>query len=70
MHSQANPMGIFERYLTPWVLLCIIGETRLGLFAREAAQAMGVLIEVPVMLWLVRMVNNSKGWYERTQPHA
>jgi len=20
---------------------------------------------VPVMLWLVRMVNNSKGWYER-----
>ena len=55
-------MGIFERYLTPWVLLCIIGETRLGLFAREAAQAMGVL-----MLWLVRMVNNSKGWYERKQ---
>jgi ACR3 family arsenite transporter len=26
----------------------------------------GVLIEVPVMLWLVRMVNNSRGWYERT----
>ena len=34
------------------------------------ATVVGVLIEVPVMLWLVRMVNNSKGWYERTQPHA
>ena len=34
------------------------------------ATVVGVLIEVPVMLWLVRMVNNSKGWYERTPPHA
>jgi ACR3 family arsenite transporter len=25
----------------------------------------GVLIEVPVMLWLVRMVNASKAWYEK-----
>jgi ACR3 family arsenite transporter len=33
------------------------------------ATVVGVLIEVPVMLWLVRMVNNSKGWYERAQPH-
>ena len=31
------------------------------------ATVVGVLIEVPVMLWLVRMVNNSKGWYERSQ---
>lgn len=29
------------------------------------ATVVGVLIEVPVMLWLVRMVNNSQGWYER-----
>jgi len=29
------------------------------------ATVVGVLIEVPVMLWLVRMVNTSKGWYER-----
>ncbi|MCK0511210.1 ACR3 family arsenite efflux transporter [Aromatoleum buckelii] len=28
------------------------------------ATVVGVLIEVPVMLWLVRMVNASKGWYE------
>lgn len=28
------------------------------------ATVVGVLIEVPVMLWLVRMVNSTKGWYE------
>ena len=34
------------------------------------ATVVGVLIEVPVMLlWLVRMVNNSKGWYERLTEH-
>lgn len=27
------------------------------------ATVVGVLIEVPVMLWLVRMVNQSRGWY-------
>ena len=30
------------------------------------ATVVGVLIEVPVMLWLGRMVNSSKGWYEQT----
>ncbi|MEZ5626877.1 MAG: ACR3 family arsenite efflux transporter [Rhodocyclaceae bacterium] len=29
------------------------------------ATVVGVLIEVPVMLWLVRTVNASKAWYER-----
>ena len=29
------------------------------------ATVVGVLIEVPVMLWLVRMVNRSRAWYER-----
>ncbi|MCB1889326.1 MAG: ACR3 family arsenite efflux transporter [Rhodocyclaceae bacterium] len=29
------------------------------------ATVVGVLIEVPVMLWLVSMVNRSKAWYER-----
>jgi len=29
------------------------------------ATVVGVLIEVPVMLWVVRIVNNSKAWYER-----
>jgi ACR3 family arsenite transporter len=30
------------------------------------ATVVGVLIEVPVMLWVVAVVNRSKGWYERT----
>ncbi len=33
------------------------------------ATVVGVLIEVPVMLWLVRMVNSSRAWYERALPH-
>ena len=28
------------------------------------APVVGVLIEVPVMLLVVRVVNRSKGWYE------
>ncbi len=31
------------------------------------ATVVGVLIEVPVMLLVVRVVNQSKGWYERTE---
>lgn len=29
------------------------------------ATVVGVLIEVPVMLWLVKMVNRSRGWYQQ-----
>ena len=29
------------------------------------ATVVGVLIEVPVMLWLVRIVNRSRHWYDR-----
>lgn len=32
------------------------------------ATVVGVLIEVPVMLLVVKVVNASKGWYERNQP--
>jgi arsenite transporter len=28
------------------------------------ATVVGVLIEVPVMLWLVKLVNKSRPWYE------
>ncbi len=34
------------------------------------ATVVGVLIEVPVMLSVVRIVNRSRGWYERTAPRA
>jgi ACR3 family arsenite transporter len=42
----------------------------ISLFGFESGAALatvvGVLIEVPVMLLVVRVVNSSKGWYERT----
>jgi ACR3 family arsenite transporter len=43
--------------------------TAIGLFGFHSGAALatvvGVLIEVPVMLMLVRLFNGSKGWYER-----
>jgi len=42
----------------------------ISLFGFESGAALatvvGVLIEVPVMLLVVRLVNSTKGWYERT----
>ena len=44
--------------------------TAIGLFGFESGAALatvvGVLVEVPLMLLVVRVVNHSKGWYERT----
>ena len=34
------------------------------------ATVVGVLIEVPVMLSVVRLVNRTKGWYDAAQPAA
>ena len=33
------------------------------------ATVVGVLIEVPVMLWLVKMVNSTRAWYEKPLSH-
>lgn len=42
----------------------------ISLFGFESGAALatvvGVLIEVPAMLLVVKIVNRSKGWYERT----
>jgi ACR3 family arsenite transporter len=59
MHNQTNPMGFFERYLTLWVFLCIIGGTLLGLFAPEAAHSVGAMeiaqVNIPVglLIWVM-----------------
>jgi arsenite transporter len=46
--------------------------TAISLFGLNSGAALatvvGVLIEVPVMLFVVRVVNNTKNWYERTSP--
>jgi len=47
--------------------------TAIGLFGFNSGAALatvvGVLVEVPVMLSVVRIVNASKGWYESAQRH-
>lgn len=44
----------------------------IALFGFESGAALatvvGVLVEVPVMLSVVKIVNNSKGWYEKNEP--
>ncbi|BEV72317.1 ACR3 family arsenite efflux transporter [Paludibacterium sp. B53371] len=47
--------------------------TAISLFGFESGAALatvvGVLIEVPVMLLVVRVVNGSRDWYEHPRPH-
>ncbi len=62
---------------------CLIGASNffelavaaaISLFGFESGAALatvvGVLIEVPVMLLVVRVVNASRGWYESGAPSA
>ena len=48
--------------------------TAISLYGLESGAALatvvGVLVEVPVMLSVVRIVNSSRGWYERGQQSA
>ena len=59
MSSQSSPMSLFERYLSLWVLLCIIAGTLLGLYLPGAAQAVGALevaqVNIPVglLIWVM-----------------
>ena len=39
-------------------------------FAAALATVVGVLIEVPVMLLVVKIVNQSKAWYEQGLPRS
>lgn len=58
-HANASPLGLFERYLSLWVFLCILGGTLLGLWAPSATQAIGALtvaevnLPVGVLIWLM-----------------
>ncbi|MBP1312802.1 ACR3 family arsenite efflux pump ArsB [Herbaspirillum sp. 1130] len=51
--------------------LAVAGAISLFGFQSGAALAtvVGVLIEVPVMLLVVKIVNDSKHWYESAPPH-
>lgn len=61
-HRDADtpaPMGVFERYLTVWVVLCIVVGVALGHFFPAPAQALGRLevakvnLPVAVLIWLM-----------------
>lgn len=72
-------LGFFERYLTIWVAMSIVAGIGLGKIAPGIAKSLdaiaiyssgaalatvvGVLIEVPVMLMLVRICLKTKDWF-------
>ncbi len=60
MHSETKaPMGLFERYLTLWVALCIVAGMALGHWLPGPFQAIGRLevsqvnLPVAVLIWLM-----------------
>jgi len=94
--SQGKGLSIFEKYLTVWVILCIVGGIApctamvlvwgylakgndghtlvmvainsltmlFGLSSGAAlATVVGVLIEVPVMLMLVKICRKTQRWF-------
>jgi ACR3 family arsenite transporter len=64
-HSVACPSALIGA--SNFFELAVAAAISLFGFDSGAALAtvVGVLIEVPVMLLVVRLVNSSKGWYER-----
>lgn len=57
--AAGAPLGLFERYLTLWVFLCIGAGTLLGLYAPAIAQGIGALevaqVNLPVgaLIWVM-----------------
>lgn len=57
MSAPASPLGLFERYLSVWVLLAILGGLGLGLVAPDAVSVLAELeyasvnLVVAVLIW-------------------
>ncbi len=57
MSASASPLGLFERYLSVWVLLAILGGLGLGLVAPDAVGVLAALeyasvnLVVAVLIW-------------------
>jgi ACR3 family arsenite transporter len=79
MMKQTKRIDFFERYLTLWVLLCMVAGIMIGQYLPgipaflcrlefySVSMPVGVLVEVPVMLMLVRVSNNTKHWFSEPQ---
>jgi ACR3 family arsenite transporter len=73
--STLKPViGFFERYLTVWVALCIVGGIVLGQLLPGAFQAIGrmevahVNLPVAVPIWI--MINPMLQGRRRVPPHS
>lgn len=57
MDTTASPLGVFERYLSLWVGLAILGGLAFGFVAPSAARALAALeyanvnLVVAVLIW-------------------
>lgn len=57
--AEGNRIGFFERYLTFWVLLCIVVGTSLGHWLPDTFEALGnmqiaqVNLPVAILIWLM-----------------
>ena len=70
IHSAGDTIAVIKSdrsYKTNFFELAVAAAISLFGFNSGAALAtvVGVLIEVPVMLLVVNVVNRSKGWYEQ-----
>jgi len=69
-HSVAGPSALIGA--SNFFELAV--ATAISLFGFESGAALatvvGVLVEVPVMLSVVRLVNNTRDWYENPQPEG
>jgi len=57
--KETSPLGIFERYLTLWVALCIAGGVGIGVLFGEQIQVLsdinmfGINLPITVLVWLM-----------------
>jgi len=77
--NEPKRLAFFERYLTVWVLVCMVVGVGFGRLLPELTASLsklefgrgsqvnvpiGVLVEVPVMLSVCQACNRTRGWYE------
>lgn len=65
--NKGKEIWVFEKYLTLLLAACIvvgIGVEKILPTGAAFATVVGVLVEVIVMFALVKIANNTKGWFK------